>query len=79
MKFSTALIALLLTSLLSTTSGTAQQVEAEASDAAKPKSKAVPEANTTQPPAQEKPRAATRSIPTEKIHADDAVSFPVDI
>ncbi len=79
MKFSPALILLLLTSLLFTTSGTAQQVKTEVSDTAKPASKAEPEANTTQPTAPEKSGAAIRFMPTEKIHADDAVSFPVDI
>ena len=79
MKLSPALITLLLTSLLFTTSGAAQQVESEASDTAKRESKAEPETNIIQPPAQEKSRAATRFTPTEKIHADDAVSFPVDI
>ncbi len=79
MKFRPALITLLLTSLLLTASGKAQQVEAEDSNTASAASKAEPEANTTQPTAQEKPRAATRFTPTEKIHADDAVSFPVDI
>ena len=79
MKFSPAIIALLLTSLLFTTSGTAQQVESEASDTTETADKAESEATKTTPPAHEKPQAATRFIPTEKIHADDAVSFPIDI
>jgi len=79
MKFSPALILLLLTSLLFTASGTAQQVEAEVSDTANATSKAGPEATTTQPQELENSGAAMRFTPTEQVHADDAVSFPVDI
>lgn len=79
MNISPSILALLVTSLLLTTPGTAQQIESEESGTAKPASKAETEKPVSNTSDSKKPRAATRFIPTEKIHADDAVSFPVDI
>jgi hypothetical protein len=73
----------LLLSLLLTTSGFAQQekklppekMPAMQSSALEPESGA----DNAQTNDQAASPPATRFIPSEKIHADDAVSFPVDI
>jgi len=67
---------LLFTPLLISTS-LAQQTETESARTTLPALE--PESETANTPQQEKPRAASRFTPTEKIDAGDAVSFPVDI
>lgn len=81
MKFNPVLLAPLLTGLLLSSPGTAQQAEAEAEpkDVEQTVSKQEPGESTPDTALADKPRTPTRFIPTEKIHADDAVSFPVDI
>jgi len=75
----------LLLSLLVTTSGFAQQEDTRPPEQipAMQNSELDPdpetEAGKTQKSKQPNTPPATRFIPSEKIHADDAVSFPVDI
>ncbi len=78
-------IILLVTSLLLATSGLAQQAERETQEVSSPEKSSKTDSSTeeitskaqeTRPTTSE---PATRFTPSEKIHADDAVSFPVDI
>jgi len=73
----------LLLAVLLATSSLAQQTETEKSEVPLPanQSKTNDGAGTEKPKNTnpEKSQAATRFTPSEKIRADDAVSFPVDI
>lgn len=85
MKFNSLIPALLLASVLTIQTVAAQHIETEAQHATKP----VPDGNLKIESGSNEialpsktgivPQAKTRFVPTEKIHADDAVSFPVDI
>ena len=76
---------LLLLSLLLTTSGFAQQEDTRPPEQIPSMQNSelepdpVPETEKIQKNKPVNTPPATRFIPSEKIHADDAVSFPVDI
>ena len=81
MKFTSFITTLLISFLSITHSATALQAEPEAQDAngAVEIESTDPAPNYPEKPPGTKTGAATRFNPTEKIRADDAVSFPVDI
>ena len=78
MKTAILLPVLMILAAMAALPGNAQQVEA--GDRAET---AVPDEPVTDPPAmsdhREDSEPATRFTPSEKIRADDALSFPVDI
>ncbi len=82
--YSLALI-LFMPGILTSTASIAQQTRPETPDVIPAEPNLTPEADagqTTTDPATARSTTApatARFTPTEKIHADDAVSFPVDI